>query len=134
VSDAVSVLEVLLHGRSIGTITRTAGDTTLFAFNSGYIEDAARPTLGLTFKTAEGVLRTRMRTYQTKLMPYFSNLLPEGHLRQYLSERGKVHPEREFFLLMAARGRPAGGAADYPSPRGRTSAGVRPRSQCRVER
>ncbi len=98
-SDAVSILEVLLHGRSIGTITRTAGDTTLFAFNSGYIEDAARPTLGLTFKTAEGVLRTRMRTYLTKLMPYFSNLLPEGHLRQYLSERGKVHPEREFFLL-----------------------------------
>jgi serine/threonine-protein kinase HipA len=25
--------------------------------------------------------------------------LPEGHLRQYLAERGEVHPDREFFLL-----------------------------------
>lgn len=98
-SDAVSVLEVLLHGQTIGTITRTAGDTTLFAFNSQYMEDEARPTLGLTFKTSDGSLRTKLRTYQTRLMPYFSNLLPEGHLRQYLAKRGEVHPDREFFLL-----------------------------------
>jgi serine/threonine-protein kinase HipA len=99
VNDAVSVLEVLLHEQSIGTITRTAGDTTLFAFNSRYIEEEARPTLGLTFKTSDGSLRTQLRPYQTRLMPYFSNLLPEGHLRQYLAKRGEVHPDREFFLL-----------------------------------
>ena len=98
-NDAVSVLEVLLHGQSIGTLTRTAGDTTLFAFNSGYIEDEARPTLGLSFKTREGVLRTQLQPYRLRLMSFFSNLLPEGHLRQYLAERGNVHPEREFFLL-----------------------------------
>ncbi len=34
-------------------------------------------------------------------MPYFSNLLPEGHLREYLSERAGVKSEREFFLLWA---------------------------------
>jgi serine/threonine-protein kinase HipA len=99
VNDAVSVLEVLLHGQSIGTLTRTAGDTTLFAFNSSYIEDEARPTLGLSFKTQEGVLRTQLQPYRMCLMPFFSNLLPEGHLRQYLAERGEVHPDREFFLL-----------------------------------
>ena len=98
-SDAVSVLEVLLHGQSIGTLTRTAGDTTLFAFNSRYIEDEARPTLGLSFKTQDSVLRTQLRPYHIRLMPFFSNLLPEGHLRQYLAERGEVHPDREFFLL-----------------------------------
>ncbi len=98
-SDAVSVLEVLLHGQGIGTLTRTAGDTTLFAFNSRYIADEARPALSLSFKTREGVLRTELQPYRTHLMPFFSNLLPEGHLRQYLAERGDVHPDREFFLL-----------------------------------
>ena len=32
-------------------------------------------------------------------MPFFSNLLPEGHLRSYLAERAGVNPAREFFLL-----------------------------------
>lgn len=98
-NDAVSVLEVLLYGQRIGILTRTAGDTTLFAFNSSYIEDEARPTLGLSFKTREGELRTQLQPYRLRLMPFFSNLLPEGHLRQYLAGRGDVHPEREFFLL-----------------------------------
>jgi serine/threonine-protein kinase HipA len=99
VNDAVSVLEVLLHGQSIGTLTRTAGDTTLFAFNSRYINDEVRPTLGLSFKTQDGALRTQLRPYRMRLMPFFSNLLPEGRLREYLAERGEVHPDREFFLL-----------------------------------
>jgi serine/threonine-protein kinase HipA len=99
VSEAVSVLEVYLHGHRIGTLTRTAGDTTLFAFNSRYIEDEARPTLGLAFKTPEGGLRNQLPLYRMRLMPFLSNLLPEGHLRQYLAERGGVHPDREFFLL-----------------------------------
>lgn len=98
-NDAVSVLEVLLHGKSIGTLTRTAGDRTLFAFNSRYIDEETRPTLGLSFKTQDGGLRTQLRPYSVRLMPFFSNLLPEGHLRQYLAERGEVHPDREFFLL-----------------------------------
>lgn len=122
-NDAVSVLEVLLHGQSIGTLTRTAGDTTLFAFNSRYIEDEARPTLSLSFKTQESVLRTQLQPYRTRLMPFFSNLLPEGNLRQYLAERGEVHPDREFFLLWllgedlpgALRVRPAEGDALPPA-------------------
>jgi serine/threonine-protein kinase HipA len=34
-------------------------------------------------------------------MPFFSNLLPEGHMRDYLAKRAEVNPEREFFLLWA---------------------------------
>ncbi len=33
------------------------------------------------------------------LPPFFSNLLPEGALREYLANKVNVHPEREFFLL-----------------------------------
>ena len=32
----VSVLEVLLYGESIGTLTRVPGDRSLFAFNEDY--------------------------------------------------------------------------------------------------
>ena len=96
---SVSVLNVLLHGEPIGTLTNVGGDRTLFAFNEKYIEDAGRSVLSLQFKDSMGELITEFRTTQTKVMPYFSNLLPEGHMRTYLADRAGTHPEREFFLL-----------------------------------
>ncbi len=95
----VSVLEVLLYGEPIGTLTRVEGDRSLFAFNEAYIADENRPALGLGFKDQFGELRTEFRLYQTGVMPFFSNLLPEERLREYLAERAGVNPEREFFLL-----------------------------------
>jgi len=97
----VSVLDVLLHGNPVGTLTRVSGDRTMFAFTDDYSADENRPTLGLSFKTALGDLITEFRPCQTRLMPFFSNLLPEGHMRTYLAERAGVNPEREFFLLQA---------------------------------
>jgi serine/threonine-protein kinase HipA len=98
-AEAVSTLEVLLYGEQIGTLTRLAGDRTLFAFNEAYIANPTRPTLSLSFKDDLGGLITDHRPVQTRLMPFFSNLLPEGHLRRYLAERAGVNSEREFFLL-----------------------------------
>lgn len=95
----VSILDVLLYGEPVGTLTRVAGDRNLFAFNEAYIENAARPVLGLAFKDQHGELITDHRTTQTRLLPFFSNLLPEGRLRDYLAERAGVNQEREFFLL-----------------------------------
>lgn len=95
----VSVLEVLLYGESIGTLTRVEGDRSLFAFNEDHIADRNRPVLGLGFKDKFGELLTEFRPYQTRVMPFFSNLLPEERLREYLAERAGVNPEREFFLL-----------------------------------
>jgi serine/threonine-protein kinase HipA len=57
--------------------------------------------LGLGFKDAFGELITEFKTTQTRLMPFFSNLLPEGHMRTYLAERAGVNSVREFFLLWA---------------------------------
>lgn len=95
----VNILDVRLYDEPIGTLTRVGGDRTLFAFNDGYIEDTNRPVLGLRFKDVFGELITDFRPIQTRVMPFFSNLLPEGHLRTYLAERAKVNPQREFFLL-----------------------------------
>ena len=95
----VTVLSVLLYGVPIGTLTRVGGDRTLFAFNDDYIADENRPVLGLGFKDQLGELITEFKPVQTKVLPFFSNLLPEGHMRTYLAARAEVNPMREFFLL-----------------------------------
>ena len=94
-----STLSVQLHGRHIGVITRLAGDRQLFAFEQDYIDDPQRPTLSLSFKGCTGRLVTTLRPVTRRLPPFFSNLLPEGSLREYLAKRAVVNPEREFFLL-----------------------------------
>ncbi len=95
----VTVLEVRLYGTPIGTLTRVGGDRTIFAFNDAYIDDDDRPVLGLAFKDALGQLITDVKPTRVRVPPFFSNLLPEGPLRDYLAERAGVHPSREFFLL-----------------------------------
>ena len=97
----VSILEVLLYGEPIGTLTRVPGDRSLFAFNEDYIADEDRPVLSLGFKDSFGQLMTEFRPYGPRVMPFFSNLLPEGRMRDYLADRAGVNPEREFFLLWA---------------------------------
>ncbi len=98
-TPAVNVLEVLLGNDLVGTLTHLPDDRTIWAFDPAYVENPARPTLSLSFKTASGGVTAATRPTRLKVPPFFSNLLPEGHLREYLASRGPVHPEREFFLL-----------------------------------
>ena len=83
----VTVLDVRLYGMPIGTLTRVGGDRTIFAFDDDYVKDAL------------GQLITDVKPTRVRVPPFFSNLLPEGPLRDYLAERAGVHPSREFFLL-----------------------------------
>ena len=96
-----SALAVYLHGRRTGVVTRLAGDRHIFAFEEDYVDDPGRPTLSLAFKSATGGLVTEIRDYRVRVPPFFSNLLPEGHLRTYLAARIGVKSERELFLLHA---------------------------------
>ncbi|MDV7104178.1 HipA domain-containing protein [Vibrio sp. TH_r3] len=98
-TNHVSTLNVLLYGEPIATITNVGNDRTLFAFMDSYIHDESRPVLGLSFKDALGGLLTNFKPTQTKLTPFFSNLLPEETMRHYLAERAGVNPAWEFFLL-----------------------------------
>ncbi len=98
-SDKLKALAVNLARRRIGVINRLAGDRQLFAFEQDYIDDENRPTLSLSFKGRTGGLVTAVRPVTAYVPPFFSNLLPEGHLRTYLAQRAGVKPEREFFLL-----------------------------------
>jgi len=93
-----AALAVLLHGTRIGVINRLSGDRYLFAFDETYVEDTHRPTLSLSYKGASGLVTT-LKPTAMRLPVFFSNLLPEGALREYLAARAGVHPGREFILL-----------------------------------
>jgi len=94
-----SVLEVRLAGTIVGTLTNLPNDQNLFAFDAAYAADQNRPVLSLSFYDAYRALRTDVRPVTRRLPQFFSNLLPEGQLRQYIAERGDVNAQREFFLL-----------------------------------
>lgn len=96
---AAHALEVLLNDREVGVITALGGDQSIFSFDDAYADDPDRPTLSLSFKGERGGLLRDHRPTQTRLMPFFSNLLPEGTLREYLAKRAGIKPMREYSLL-----------------------------------
>ena len=120
----VDLLEVRLHGEPIGTLTRLGDDRVAFAFGRDYIDDPGRHTLSLAFKDNLGGLLTDHPPTRPRLLPYFSNLLPEGALRDYLARRAGVKSQREFFLLWALGDDSAGGG-DRPPRDGPTPAAAR---------
>jgi serine/threonine-protein kinase HipA len=95
----IIALDILLHDRRIGQIARLEGDRSIFTFNDDYLADQDRPTLSLAYRDEYGEIINEPRAYQTQLEPFFSNLLPEGVLRDYLAMRAGVKAVREFPLL-----------------------------------
>ena len=96
----VRVLDVLLHGEAVGTLVNSR-ERTYFSLNDAYVEDKDRLVVSAGFTDEFGELVTEFPDTRTRVMPFFSNMLPEGHLREYLARRAKVNPVREFFLLWA---------------------------------
>lgn len=92
-------LDAYPQARRIGIINRLAGDRHIFAFEQDYIDDPNRPTLSLSYKGQTGGLVTSIRAVRRRLPPFFSNLLPEGHLRDYLAQKAGVNKDREFYLM-----------------------------------
>lgn len=97
----ISALHILLHGKQIGTLSVLPSDRSIFSFEDDYINDKNRDTLGLSFKNSLGELLTRFASTGPNLLPFFSNLLPEGSLRDYLARQAGVKPVRELYLLWA---------------------------------
>lgn len=95
----VHALDIFLGDRAVGTITNLPNDLNVFVFDPTYVEDPNRPVLSLGFLDADGQLKVNARTPHTRLLPFFSNLLPEAHLREYLAARAHVNPQRDFPLL-----------------------------------
>ncbi|HEX7425007.1 MAG TPA: HipA domain-containing protein [Terriglobales bacterium] len=94
-----SVLEVWLNDVRVGTLTNLPYDRNLFVFDDAYLADANRPKLSLGLLDPHGNVIAEPQEVTARVPPFFSNLLPEGHLREYLAKRGGVNAVREFFLL-----------------------------------
>jgi serine/threonine-protein kinase HipA len=101
------VLKILLGDTPVGHLTGFQDGKSLFAFDDSYIDlGPGRPTLSLSFNTPgdeEATERKLREIYSSrmKLPPFFSNLLPEGVLREYMLKRLKIHRDHEFDILMA---------------------------------
>ena len=94
-----AALDIFLGKTRVGTIARLDGDASIFTFDEVYLSDQERPTLSLAYKDANGEIIADTRSYRTKIEPFFSNLLPEGTLRDYLARRAGVKAVREYKLL-----------------------------------
>lgn len=94
-----AALDIFLGETRVGTIARLDGDASIFTFDDVYLADQDRPTLSLAYKDANGEIIAETRSYRTKIEPFFSNLLPEGTLRDYLARRAGVKAVREYHLL-----------------------------------
>ncbi len=117
-SHLPTILEVRLHERPIGSLTRLPGDTTAFHFSADYAEDTQRPTLSLGFLDAYGRLRRPKESPKGEVPPFFANLLPEGDLRRYVAHRAGISNADEFGLLWVT-GDDLPGAVTVHDPFGR---------------
>lgn len=112
--------DVWLGDRRVGVLTHQ-GDDTWFVFEHEYLADEHRAVLGLQFEEDPNA---RFRSHM-RLPPWFSNLLPEGRLRDWIAEARGVSAAREMELLAevghdlpgAVRVLPADGS---PAPRNPT--------------
>jgi serine/threonine-protein kinase HipA len=94
-----TVLEIWLNQIRVGTVTNLPYDQNLFVFDDDYIRANDRPVLSLSFYDENRNLIIEPEQVQTKVPPFFSNLLPEGRLREYLAGAAGIKHAREFFVL-----------------------------------
>lgn len=94
-----SLLRVSLNDDPIGTLTLLPSGGTFFAFDEAYLNAASRPVLSQSFFRPSGEIIPESKSSAGKLPPFFSNLLPEGHMREYLAQRGGIKPSNEFKLI-----------------------------------
>jgi len=96
----IKSLNVFLKGSHIGSISLLPGGAMFFSFDEEYRQDSNRPTLSQSFLSTTGELMPQSRP-SSRLHPFFSNLLPEGPLRDYLVAKNNINPARDIALLQA---------------------------------
>lgn len=94
-STTAGVLDVHLGNVHVGTLTLLADERIEFAISEEYRQRYPRPVLSQFFEDD----LTRRHISRMRLPHFFSNLLPEGPLRELVAEREHVSRHREFFLI-----------------------------------
>jgi len=101
-----SALEISLDGTLVGHLVSQQSGANVFAFADSYIAlGAERPVLSLSFEgptpEASAELLTAIYATNVRVPTFFSNLLPEGPLREYVAANLKIHKDDEFRILAA---------------------------------
>lgn len=93
-SYQISAFQVRVSDRVVGHLFQR-GDFTWMEWQEGYWDDPNRPVLGLGFELGD----RRGVSSALRLPPWFSNLLPEGRLREWVARDIGISADREMMLL-----------------------------------
>lgn len=98
--EHVEGLSLSIGNQEIGVISHYAGGKNIFVFSPSYTALPAnkRNTFTMSQLIAEHILKKPLISSQ-RVPPVLSNLLPEGVLRQWMTQSLKVHIDNEFPLL-----------------------------------
>lgn len=96
----IEELGTYLHSKRIGALVHFDDDRMLWVFDPSYAEQSNRDVLSLAYTDSSGEPIDDARTTARRAPPFFSNLLPEGHLRTYLATRAEINESRDYPLLV----------------------------------
>jgi serine/threonine-protein kinase HipA len=100
--DVINVLKLSLHDRLVGYLVGFQNGRSVLSFASEFKNDPLRPTFSLvthpSFPNSEKLLSAPW-TKNQRLHPVLSNLLPEGALRELISQGLKTHIDNEFQIF-----------------------------------
>ena len=99
-AESVEALQLTLHGQKVGILTHYTGGKNILTFDPEYraLREQDRPAMTLTQRIDLDYV-DRVLVSSQRAPAVLSNLLPEGALRELLSEALKIHPANEFPLL-----------------------------------
>ena len=118
VIDRPSALIVRLGGNEVGTLVRLPDRSITFAFSQSYLENEDRPILSWGFFDSFKRFRSQSISSLPSAPAFFSNLIAEGHLREYTAHRAGLARDDDFGLLWVTGGDLAG-AVIIEDPEGR---------------
>ncbi|MHB8370407.1 MAG: type II toxin-antitoxin system HipA family toxin [Leptospirales bacterium] len=105
--EALVFLDIRSKKTLVGAIRRIgSADSYAFSFDDGYraLSALERPVLGQSFLDKNRNPVAPGKVTNTKLLPWFSNLLPEGKLRQVIAAQHSFSTKRDFPLIVALGG------------------------------
>ncbi|ODN65973.1 type II toxin-antitoxin system HipA family toxin [Methylophaga muralis] len=100
--NEIQVLELSLHDELVGYLAGLQNGRNVLTFADSFRHNPNRSTFSLithpTFPTVEKILSEPWVKHQ-RLHPTLSNLLPEGALRELITQNKKIHIDDEFHLF-----------------------------------
>jgi len=101
-AEEVSILKLTLHDKLVGYLAGFQNGRNVLSFADEFKADSSRPTFSLithpSFSNSENLMSQPWIKNQ-RLHPVLSNLLPEGALRELISQGLKTHIDNEFQIF-----------------------------------